>query len=731
MASDISMNGRKKIQSIQKEFTEKFSHLTIIFLDENNNELDNTQSLSDVRKKKGEDVSIIASLKISTLEKRFLTNFGIQVQVAYKKDQQLIYTNQEDERTLNDLNKWCIENHYQPIQYEKKPQTKRIYSKDEIVQNQNALNAKNAFEKAVQDYRSGEIEAVAKYVESGYPILQFNQDGSLVENYLIFLVCATDYKIQSIKEAIALGIELNAENNDSDAYTAAHYAAWDGKLDVLILLKEAGANLDLQGNDDRTPLHLACSLGHANCVKFLLESGVNVETLITVLNNFHPTKGATAIRLAFLDQQWEVFDLLVEHGANLNELLEPSSKEMYGSHNIFDIVRSLNNDPSNRFLGTFDDEKIKTIEINLKSRVSPTNNKPKKVEKKKQITEKGLDGGMQLELGFVSNIYLLKPYYLGLTQTQETFDLFDQKITDLWLNHFSENILDEGIKNEHTINLLLFESNPEAFLLMCKLNQEKIYDSDTYENHFEYIKDIPNIIKSFDSIMSLGLKKSFIEMLVDLGNALDINVNDKMLAQDRYLPIFYAMNKWEVINTDDYDIAFQKMFFHMDYHGFFAYTMRPEKLSEIEKIALGLYAFILVTENNELEIKVDDIDMARNIISSLFDYSEATIESRKEQLRLSGIDVDLIDIVYEVQYPPLEKIIGGFDVNFCFLQMAFFNCNYNTSDFLNQSIILFKDAATKFNKSTKASLTKILKDQFLADRIRQNPIVELFTEALK
>ena len=731
MASDISMNGRKKIQSIQKEFTEKFTHITIIFLDEHNNELDNTKSLSEVRKKKGEDVSIIASLKISTLEKRFLTNFGIQVQVAYKKDQQLIYTNQEDERTLNDLNKWCIENHYQPIQYEKNPQTKRINSKEETVQNKTALNAKLAFEKAVQDYRSGEIEAVAKYVESGYPILQFNQDGSLVENYLIFLVCATDYKIQSIKEAIALGIELNAENNDSDAYTAAHYAAWDGKLDVLILLKEAGANLDLQGNDDRTPLHLACSLGHANCVKFLLESGVNVETLITVLNNFHPTKGATAIRLAFLDQQWEVFDLLVEHGANLNELLEPSSKEMYGSHNIFDIVRSLNNDPSNRFLGTFDDEKIKTIEINLESRVSPTNKKPKKVEKKNQITEKGLDGGMQLELAFVSNIYLLKPYYLGLTQTQETFDLFDQKITDLWLNHFSENILDEGIKNEHTINLLLFKSNPDAFLLMCKLNQEKIYDSDTYENHFEYIKDIPNIIKSFDSIMSLGLKKSFIEMLVDLGNALDINVNDKMLAQDRYLPIFYAMNKWEAINTDDYDIAFQKMFFHMDYHGFFAYTMRPEKLSEIEKIALGLYAFILVTENNELEIKVDDIDKARNIISSLFDYSEATIESRKEQLRLSGIDDDLIDIVYEVQYPPLEKIIGGFDVNFCFLQMAFFNCNYNTSDFLNQSIILFKDAATKFNKSTKASLTKILKDQFLADRIRQNPIVDLFTEALK
>ncbi len=100
MASDISMNGRKKIQSIQKEFTEKFTHLTIVFFDENNIELDNSKTLSDVRKKKGDDISIIASLKINTLEKRFLTNFGIQVQVAFKKDNQLVYTEENDDRTL-------------------------------------------------------------------------------------------------------------------------------------------------------------------------------------------------------------------------------------------------------------------------------------------------------------------------------------------------------------------------------------------------------------------------------------------------------------------------------------------------------------------------------------------------------------------------------------------------------------------------------------------------------
>ena len=728
MASDMSMNGRKKIQSIQKEFTEKFSHLTIIFLDEHNNELDNTKSLSEVRKKKGEDVSIIASLKISTLEKRFFTNFGIRVQVAFKKDNQLIHTDQEDDRTLNELNKWCFENQCQPIQYEKTKKTKRTNTSDETVENQNALNAKQAFEKAVQDYKSGNIEAVAKYVESGYPVLQFNQDGSLVSDYLIFLVCATNYDIQLIKDALALGLNTNVKNVDSDAYTAAHFAAWDGKLDVLILLKNAGANLDIQGKDDRTPLHLACSLGHANCVKFLLEAGANTTIRITIPNHFHPEKGATPLRLAFMDQQWDVIDLLIKYEANLNELLEPSSKVMYGSNNIFDIVRGLQNDPENRFLGAFDEKKVNDLETKISPKPTPT---IKKAAKSKPESTTGLDGGMQLELAFVIQIYLLKPYYLGLTQTQEIFDLFDLKIKDLWLNHFTGNLIDEEIKNEHEINQILFESNPDGFLLMCKLNQENIYQSDQYENHLDYLKDIPNIIMSIDAIMDIELKKAFIQMLVDLGNALDISVNEKMIAQDRYLPVFYAMNKWKEVNTNDYEIAFKNMSFEMVYPEFSGFTMRIESLSEIEKMALGLYAFILVTENNELEIKVDDIGKARNIISSLFDYSEETMKTRKEALRLSGIDEDLIDIVNQVQYPPLEQVIGGFDDSFTSSQMLFFNCNFNTDDFLNQAILLFKDAISKFNNTTKSSLVSILKNQFQAESIRENTLADRYIEAMK
>ena len=33
MAAELSMNGKKKIETLQKEFTQKFPYLTLVFLD--------------------------------------------------------------------------------------------------------------------------------------------------------------------------------------------------------------------------------------------------------------------------------------------------------------------------------------------------------------------------------------------------------------------------------------------------------------------------------------------------------------------------------------------------------------------------------------------------------------------------------------------------------------------------------------------------------------------------
>ena len=119
MATELSMNGRKKIETIQKEFTSKFPYLTLVFLDVKRQTIDISKSLSEVRKVKGEDVSIIASLKVNTLEKRFLDNFGIIVEVAYQKQEKLIFTKENVNLTLNELNKWCSEYNCDKFQFAK------------------------------------------------------------------------------------------------------------------------------------------------------------------------------------------------------------------------------------------------------------------------------------------------------------------------------------------------------------------------------------------------------------------------------------------------------------------------------------------------------------------------------------------------------------------------------------------------------------------------------------
>ncbi len=119
MAAELSMNGRKKIATIQKQFTNKFNYLTLLFLDENRKSLDISKSLSEVRKVKGADISINAGLKVNTLEARFRDNYGLMVEVAYMKDDKVLHTKDNVDKTLNEMNRWCEENGCQKFEFKK------------------------------------------------------------------------------------------------------------------------------------------------------------------------------------------------------------------------------------------------------------------------------------------------------------------------------------------------------------------------------------------------------------------------------------------------------------------------------------------------------------------------------------------------------------------------------------------------------------------------------------
>jgi hypothetical protein len=113
------MNGKKKIETLQKQFTLKFPYLTLIFLDKDRRAIDVSKTLSEIRQSKGDDISIIASLKVNTLEKRFLENYGLVVEVAYQKSNKVVYTKDSVDKSLNELNKWCENNDCQPFEFTK------------------------------------------------------------------------------------------------------------------------------------------------------------------------------------------------------------------------------------------------------------------------------------------------------------------------------------------------------------------------------------------------------------------------------------------------------------------------------------------------------------------------------------------------------------------------------------------------------------------------------------
>lgn len=106
MASELTMTGNKKIKTIVHEFSKKFNYLSIVFKKGNNHPIDIEKNISEVREKNGGDLSIVGNLTVGSLEKRFMENYGIKIQVVCKSSDGRIHnTNGEaDTRTLAQQN---------------------------------------------------------------------------------------------------------------------------------------------------------------------------------------------------------------------------------------------------------------------------------------------------------------------------------------------------------------------------------------------------------------------------------------------------------------------------------------------------------------------------------------------------------------------------------------------------------------------------------------------------
>mmetsp|Transcript_9611 Transcript_9611/g.29252 ORF Transcript_9611/g.29252 Transcript_9611/m.29252 type:complete len:133 (+) Transcript_9611:1657-2055(+) len=96
--------------------------------------------------------------------------------------------------------------------------------------------------------------------------------------------------IASLKELLSKGCDPTAHHDEMTGDTALHLASNKGRLDMVQLMIEHGAKLDVQNKLGQTALHCAAGYGTVPLVKLLLDKGADK----TVTDGEGQTPGALA-----------------------------------------------------------------------------------------------------------------------------------------------------------------------------------------------------------------------------------------------------------------------------------------------------------------------------------------------------------------------------------------------------------------------------------------------------
>lgn len=110
-----------------------------------------------------------------------------------------------------------------------------------------------------------------------------------------------------IQSGFEQGLNVNAVDPDWDGRTPLHVACSLGHADCVEVLIKLGANVNSRRNSDLwTPLHCSAEKGKLDCVKLLLDAGALVESA--------DRYGDTPMRVAEVYGHQHVIRLLKSHG---------------------------------------------------------------------------------------------------------------------------------------------------------------------------------------------------------------------------------------------------------------------------------------------------------------------------------------------------------------------------------------------------------------------------------
>jgi hypothetical protein len=89
--------------------------------------------------------------------------------------------------------------------------------------------------------------------------------------------CADKGLTTSVKRLLSIrNINVNVKN-DANGETPLHYAAWNGHVEIVRLLLQNGAEVNVRSNGGSTPLHWAAIFGHVDILHLLVENDADLE----------------------------------------------------------------------------------------------------------------------------------------------------------------------------------------------------------------------------------------------------------------------------------------------------------------------------------------------------------------------------------------------------------------------------------------------------------------------
>lgn len=115
--------------------------------------------------------------------------------------------------------------------------------------------------------------------------------------------------LDNVKNLLESGENINKQD-DENQFSILHYACINGNIETVKYLIDNGANIDIQGRKQWTPLYRAIVDNQPAIALYLIEHGANV--------NLKDSDGWTPLHRSIRDNHLEIAKNLVENGADIN-----------------------------------------------------------------------------------------------------------------------------------------------------------------------------------------------------------------------------------------------------------------------------------------------------------------------------------------------------------------------------------------------------------------------------